>query len=118
MPTSPFDRLAPRLAIALLCLYAPYAWLVLISYPWNSYRLLWIKMWPVLPGLPLLLTPAVRQLQDWAQFWVMGLVTVSILLGIVAFLLSKSRRTATVTLIVAGLCSSLNSILAYGLFRS
>src|SRR3954452_18627642 len=45
------DRALSRVALALACLYAPYAWLVLIDHPWDSYRWHWIRMWPVLPGL-------------------------------------------------------------------
>ena len=29
----------------------PYGWLVADDFPWRDYRLGWIKMWPVLPGL-------------------------------------------------------------------
>jgi hypothetical protein len=39
-----------RVAMALAFLYAPYAWLLLIDHPWNSYRWHWISMWPVLPA--------------------------------------------------------------------
>jgi hypothetical protein len=34
------DRISslPRVALVLDCLYAPYAWLVLMSCPWDFYR--------------------------------------------------------------------------------
>ncbi|WZO95985.1 hypothetical protein EP7_002958 [Isosphaeraceae bacterium EP7] len=110
-----FDRLAPRIFTALLCLYAPYAWLAFTSHPLDAYRLHWIKMWPILPGLLVGVIPAVHRQPDWVGFSAMGLATVSIL-GLVALLLSKGRRLAIGTLVVAGLLSCLNSMLANGLF--
>src|SRR2546428_10795401 len=40
-----------RLALTVACIYLPYAWLVMDGYPWRDYRLYWIRMWPILPGL-------------------------------------------------------------------
>lgn len=52
MLTLPVIRLAlPRLLLVLLAVYLPYAWLLWIDYPWNSYRWSWIKIWPLLPGI-------------------------------------------------------------------
>jgi hypothetical protein len=110
-----FDRLAPRFPIALLCLYAPYAWLAFGSHPLNAYRLHWIKMWPILPGLLAGVIPAVHRQPDWVGSSAMGLVTVFVL-GLLALLLSKGRRLAIGTLVVAGLLSGLNSMIANGLF--
>ena len=44
------DRPLARIFLVLVCLYAPYAWIVLIDAPWDSYRWLWIKLWLLLPG--------------------------------------------------------------------
>ena len=49
------DRPIARVLLVLVCLYAPYAWLVLIDRPWDSYRLLWVKLWLILPGILVLL---------------------------------------------------------------
>ena len=56
------DRATARILLVLFCLYAPYAWLVLIDYPWDSYRWQWIKMWPVLPGILVHLNPTIHLL--------------------------------------------------------
>jgi hypothetical protein len=115
MPTRRFDRLVPRLSIALLCLYAPYSWLAFTSHPLNDYSLLWIKIWPILPGLLTHVFPAVHQRPDWVGYMAMGLVTITIQI-VVAILLSRGRRTAIVTLVVVGLLSCLNSLFANSLF--
>jgi len=39
------------LGVVALCTYLPYSWVLWIDYPWSDYRIMWIKMWPILPGL-------------------------------------------------------------------
>ena len=44
------------LAIAFLVvafiLYAPHGWLLFADYQWNEHHWLWMRLWPILPGLP------------------------------------------------------------------
>lgn len=43
-------RWLKALSVVALCSYLPFSWVALITYPWGEYRLLWLKMWPILPG--------------------------------------------------------------------
>ena len=72
------DRPIARILLVLVCLYAPYAWLVLIDYPWDGYRWHWIKMWLVLPGILVHLSQTIHLLPDWIGFLIMGAVTCGI----------------------------------------
>jgi hypothetical protein len=104
-----------RILLVLVCLYAPYAWLILIDYPWNSYRWLWIKMWPVLPGILVLTSRAIRLLPDWIGYLVMGAVTCGIVFKIT---LSAARgwQSAVIVSVLAALLSAANSWIAYRMF--
>src|SRR5215216_1814008 len=90
---APVPRRAPlwwRLALTLACLYLPYAWLVTGGPPWHDYRLSWIKMWPILPGIMAgILTIPSRS--NAIEFVAMGAMTV---VGAGGFLLlaARSRR--------------------------
>lgn len=35
--------------VILAALYVPQSWYFLMDYPWNSYRLFWLKLFPMLP---------------------------------------------------------------------
>ena len=83
------DRPIARILLVLVCLYAPYAWLVLIDYPWDSYRWLWIKMWLVLPGILVHFSQTIHLLPDWSGFIIMGAVTC----GIVALSTVQAARS-------------------------
>ena len=109
------DRPIARILLALVCLYAPYAWLVLIDYPWDSYRWLWIKMWLVLPGILVHLIQAIHMLLDWMGFLIMGAVTCGIVFKIT---LSAARgwQSAVIVSVLAALLSAANSWIAYRMF--
>jgi hypothetical protein len=108
-------RALRQVAMALASLYAPYAWLLLIDHPWNSYRWHWIHMWPVLPGLLVHAIPAVHRQPDWVGYLLMGAVTVLILIPIVV-LAQRNLRTAILVAVVVGALSSANAWIAYELF--
>ena len=65
-PTMPRRWVA---GLALLILYAPYSWVIIVSHPWNSERWLWIKMWPVLPGVVTLYLSRPFLPRSWSPPW-------------------------------------------------
>jgi hypothetical protein len=110
------NRPSSRILLVLVCLYAPYAWLVLIDGPWDSYRWLWIKLWLVLPGIPVLLNQAIHQLPDWMRFMIMGAVACGIV-ALCTFIAARSSRSSIVVSIIIGALSCANSWSAYNMFR-
>ena len=115
MPGTFIDRPIARMLLVLVCLYAPYAWLVLIDYPWDSYRWLWIKMWLVLPGILVHLSQTIHLLPDWMGFLIMGAVTCGIVV-LSTVLAARSKRSAIIVSIIVGLLSCANSWISYRLF--
>ena len=109
------DRPIARILLVLVCLYAPYAWLVLIDHPWDSYRWLWIKLWLVLPGIVVLLVQAIHMLPDWIGFLSMGAVTCGIV-ALSTFLAARSKRSAIIVSVTIGQLSCGNSWISYRLF--
>ena len=106
---------AARVTLALACLFGPYAWLVLMDYPWDSYRWTWIRMWPILPGMPVHLIPGVHRLPESLAFLVMGLTTTPLL--VLAVLPAwRGRRWLAPVLIGILVLSSATSLLDYQLF--
>ena len=104
-----------RILLVLVCLYAPYAWLVLIDYPWDSYRWLWIKLWLLLPGVLVHLSQTIHRLPDWLGFLIMGAVTCGIV-ALSTVLAARSKRLAIIVSIIVGLLSCANSWISYRLF--
>jgi hypothetical protein len=109
------DRPLARSLLVLVCLYAPYVWLVLIDYSWNSYRWQWIKMWLVLPGILVHIIQAIHLLPDWMGFLIMGAVTCGIV-ALSTILAARSKRSAIIVSIIVGLLSCANSWITYKLF--
>lgn len=109
------DRPIARILLVLVCLYAPYAWLVLIEHPWDSYRWLWIKVWLVLPGILVHLIQAIHLLPDWMGFLLMGGVTCGIV-AVSMVIAARSKRSAIVVSVIIGLLSCANSWISYRLF--
>ena len=105
-----------RLSLTLACIYLPYAWLLVGGWPWRDYRLAWIKMWPILPGLAagILVIP---RTSNTAQFAAMGAMTVA---GAGTFLLlaARSRRWAPIPSAIALALSAFNSWIAYAVYRA
>jgi hypothetical protein len=106
---------AARVVLALACLYGPYAWLVLMDYPWDSYRWQWVRMWPLLPGMPVHLLPGVHRLPDSLGLVAMGLTTTPLLL-LVVLPAWQGRRWLAPVLVVVLLLSAATSWLDYHLF--
>src|SRR3954471_15969888 len=103
------DRALGRIPPALVCLYAPYAWLVLMNYPWDSYRWYWIKTWPVLPGILVHANQTIHLLPDWIGYLIMGAVTCGIVALVTILAARGSRAAAIIVSILVILLSSVNS---------
>lgn len=111
------DGALGRILLVLACLYAPYAWLVLMDYPWDGYRWHRIKMWPVLPGILAHASQTVHLLPDWIGYLIMAAATAGIV-ALITILAARSRRSAIIVSVIVGLLSSANSWIAYQLFLS
>jgi hypothetical protein len=109
------DRPIARILMVLVCLYAPYAWLVLIDYPWDGYRWLWIKLWLVLPGILVPFIQPIHRLPDWMGFIIMGVVT-CVIVALSTVLAARSKGSAIIVSIIVGLLSCANSWISYRLF--
>ena len=104
-----------RLALTLACIYLPYAWLVLGTTSWRDYRLTWIKMWPILPGLTACVLVIPRS--NPVELAAMGGMTV-VGVGVFLLLAARSRRWVPVPTLLALVLSILNSWIAYALYRA
>lgn len=65
------------LAVVAICLYAPFSWLLFAENNWSDYLLMWLKLWPILPGFipgAYLFHP-----HDLPEFITMGVVTAALL---------------------------------------
>lgn len=109
------DQKPARILLVLVCLYAPYSWLVLMNYPWNGYRWHWVKMWPVLPGILVHVNQTIHLLPDWIGYLIMGVVT-GLIVTLITMLAARSRRSAIIVFFIVGLVSSVNSWISYQLF--
>ncbi len=121
------NRILPSLVLNLAAAYAPFLWVFLMDYPWGEYRWLWVKIYPVLPGLVLVELPrSLLGLPRWNSevllFATAGVATLIMLA--VATAAGSSGRTperrrlfrlvaAGVLLVVCGV----SSFMTYGLFR-
>ena len=100
--------------LLLACVYVPYAWILLLNYPWTNYRLLWLKAWPVLPGLG----AAVFVRGTRTQFAVMGAITAVVLSVVYLVVRRCGQRPGRVIAVAAVVLvlSVANSIFAYMVF--
>ncbi|MBI3861129.1 MAG: hypothetical protein HY290_04455 [Planctomycetia bacterium] len=109
-------RVARRAAAVAACLWLPFTWLVLTRGPWDSYRLTWIKMWPILPGfLPgaLLFHPQ----QEALEFSTMAVTTLVLLLAL-TWLGCRGRGSLIAAVLVALLISIPTAMIAYTVYLS
>ncbi len=107
------------LNVMAFAMYAPFGWLLFIDYPWNSYHWLWVRMWPILPGLPatILLRSFLRlRLPDWAEMMCMGVFALS-LLGLFTWLGTRGKRWLIFTAAAGLALSCCNGWVGYLLFQ-
>jgi hypothetical protein len=105
--------------LALVICYAPFSWVLLVS----ENRWLWIKSWPILPGIMLadLLRRCLSQFRievaDWLRLPIVILMSVAILAGIL-FLMFRISRCRLVVAALALVALVFLSFGAYGLYRA
>jgi len=100
--------------ITLVCLYGPFSWLLVISYPWNGYRWFWVMLWPILPGLLAGLPFHPRQS---VEFTVMGMTTMAVI-GLLTYLGTKGIFGRIASAVIALAISVPTALLSFTLFRS
>ena len=105
--------------LALLVCYAPFGWVLFIS----ENRGLWIKLWPILPGLMLsdllrlLLNPFRIEIAVWLRMPVVILMTVAFL-AVVTILMLRISRWRLLVAVLALAASVLLSLGAYGMYKA
>lgn len=108
-------KLVPELVVA-ACLWWPFSWLLLMEYAWNDYRLSWLKMWPLLPGL----FPGMwlfHPTHELLEFGTMAVVTLALWLGLTW--LGKRGGAGLAAAAVLALASSIpTACIAYAVFRA
>lgn len=104
-------RWAVPYLVTLGCLYLPFGWVVW-DYPWDGYRVHWIRLWPVLPGLVagMLVHP-----RDELMILISGLVSL-LLLALFTALGTRGRRTLVVANGLLLIAAGVESWIAYSLF--
>lgn len=101
----------------MVALYAPFGWL-LAGYPWSSYELHWMAMWPVLPGLlPGELVRRAMGFDDTGMQIVMGVVTLWVIVGL-SWLGSRGTKMLVIAIVVALIFAGATSMAAYAAFRA
>lgn len=111
-PNDPrFRRWAFPYLVSVACLYLPFAW-VLGDFPWDGYRLGWIMLWPVLPGL---LAGAFVHPNDAMMALVAGTTSI-LLVGLLTRLGMRGPRALVAANGIALVGASLESWVAYHLF--
>ncbi len=111
------SRFGLSLAVVLLGLYTPFSWLLLIDEPWSGYRLLWLRLWPLLPGF----LPAAwllhARVNDSLEFRAMGVTSLMLTTGL-TWLGSYGRWRLAAAFALALLVSAPTAVMAYAAFRA
>lgn len=106
-------RVGLSLAAAAACLYLPFCWLLIEENNWSDYRLSWIKLWPILPGIipgAFLFHP-----NDVAEFIAMGVTTLLLLVGL-TWLGSLGWKRLLAAAVIALLISIPSSMAAHSFY--
>lgn len=106
-------RVGLSLALVAACLYLPFSWLLLEENNWSEYRLFWLKLWTILPGLipgAFLFHP-----NDVAEFITMGLTTLLLLVGL-TWLGSLGWKRLLAAAVIALLISIPSSMAAHSAY--
>ncbi|HEY1068717.1 MAG TPA: hypothetical protein VGE52_21520 [Pirellulales bacterium] len=100
-------------AVVAVCLYAPFSWLLFAENNWSDYLLMWLKLWPILPGF----IPGAYFFHphDLPEFVTMSLVTLSLLVGL-TWLGTGSRPRLAAAAIIALAVSIPSAFFAYAAF--
>ena len=111
------NRRLPKVALPAVvvgaCLWLPFSWLVLMPGRWDSYRLSWLKLWPILPGFvpgALLFHP-----HDALEFSTMAVAASITMIGL-TWLGCRGRKSLIAAAIIALLISIPTTCIAYGAY--
>jgi len=110
--------------VALLIVYGPYCWLLLMDYPWNSYRLLLLKMWLLLPGVVSYFIMLKFVPEAWllhrtdASLYIFATLFTVIILTVVIVSLLRIRRGFWLLAVGIFVLSCVFGFLAYSLMRA
>lgn len=106
-------RVSLSLAVVAACLYLPFSWLLVTENNWSDYRLSWLKLWPILPGIlpgAFLFHP-----HDIAEFTTMGVTTLLLLVGL-TWLGSRAWKHLVAAAVIALLISIPSSMAAHSAY--
>jgi hypothetical protein len=103
------------LLLTVLVLYLPFSWLLLIDYPWNSYRFLWLKLWCILPGFGIFLR--LHPMNQTIEFTAMAIMTLA-LMGLLTWVGSHNRTWLVVAGVLGFALEVYYSVIAYAVFRA
>lgn len=106
-------RVGLSLAVVAACLYLPFSWLLMEENNWSDYRLSWLKLWPILPGIlpgAFLFHP-----HDVAEFTAMGVTTLLLLVGL-TWLGSLGWKHLVAAVVIALLISIPSSMAAHSAY--
>lgn len=106
-------RVGLSLAVVVVCLYLPFSWLLTEENNWSDYRLSWLMLWPILPGIlpgAFLFHP-----HDAAEFTAMGVTTFLLLVGL-TWLGSRGWKRLLAAAVIALLISIPSSMAAHSFY--
>lgn len=102
-------------------MYLPNTWVFWIDYPWNGYRMTWVKMFPILPALyPAAWLAHWTGLKDWFDDGAMIALAggaVLVLAACCTALGRRSRRWLVPTGLVVLALEVVNAYICHALFR-
>jgi hypothetical protein len=102
------------LLVTLAVLYSPFSWLLLIYYPWDSYRFLWLRLWCILPGF--LSGLRLHPMNQTIEFTAMGITTL-VLIGLLTWVGSHNRIWLVAAGVLGLALEVYSSLIAYAAFR-
>lgn len=105
--------------IVAFIMYAPHAWLLFIDYPWSDYHWDWLRMWPILPGLPATILTRLylsRDLPDWVEFAHMGALAAIVLVAC-TWIASRNRWALIIVIVLLAPLSIWLGLASHALFR-
>jgi hypothetical protein len=111
---SELGRTVPMIIVG-TCLWSPFSWILFEGSHWDDYQLLWLRMWPVLPGL----VPGAyffHAKDEWLEFGAMAATTLLLFFGL-SWLGTRNRSGMLAATIVALAISIPTAMLALAMYR-
>ncbi|TXT34184.1 MAG: Uncharacterized protein FD138_1726 [Planctomycetota bacterium] len=106
-------RVGLSLTVVAACLYLPFSWLLVTENNWSDYRLFWLKLWTILPGL--IPSAFLFHPNDVAEFIAMGVTTLLLLVGL-TWLGSLGWKRLLAAAVIALLISIPSSMVAHSFY--